>query len=84
MRHDPQIKGVLGAYLFPLLRANWAIDPGQRSPAGGGAYALIVRQAGPRQQMVADDPRRSWSRWRRRRQYQARACHYRQRGYAFT
>jgi hypothetical protein len=25
-----------------------------------------------------------WSRWRRRRQYQARLCHYRQRGYAFT
>jgi 5-methylcytosine-specific restriction endonuclease McrA len=26
----------------------------------------------------------SWSSWRRRRQYQARLCHYRQRGYAFT
>jgi hypothetical protein len=26
----------------------------------------------------------SWSRWRRRRQYQARLCHYRQRGYALT
>jgi hypothetical protein len=26
----------------------------------------------------------SWSRWRRRRQYQARLCHYRQRGYAFS
>ena len=26
----------------------------------------------------------SWSAWRRRRQYQARACHYRRRGYAFT
>jgi len=25
-----------------------------------------------------------WSRQRRRRQYQARACHYRRRGYAFT
>jgi hypothetical protein len=25
-----------------------------------------------------------WSRWRRRRQYQARQCHYRQRGYALT
>jgi hypothetical protein len=25
-----------------------------------------------------------WSRWRRRRQYQARLCHYRQRGYALT
>jgi hypothetical protein len=28
MRHDPQIKGVLGAYMYPLLRANWAVDPG--------------------------------------------------------
>jgi hypothetical protein len=26
----------------------------------------------------------SWSRWRRRRQCQARACHYRQRGYLLT
>jgi len=26
----------------------------------------------------------SWSRWRRRRQYQARICHYRRRGYALT
>jgi len=26
----------------------------------------------------------SWSRWRRRRQHQARQCHYRQRGYAFA
>ncbi len=25
-----------------------------------------------------------WSRWRRRRQYQARLCHYRRRGYALT
>jgi hypothetical protein len=31
----------------------------------------------------ASDPGRvwSWSRWRRRRQHQARLCHYRQRGY---
>ena len=26
----------------------------------------------------------SWSRWRRRRQYQARICHYQRRGYALT
>jgi hypothetical protein len=26
----------------------------------------------------------SWSRWRRKRQYQARICHYQQRGYALT
>ena len=35
-------------------------------------------------QRYAPDPERiwSWSRWRRRRQYQARLCHYRRRGYA--
>lgn len=27
MRHDPQIKAVLGAYKHPLLRATWALDP---------------------------------------------------------
>jgi hypothetical protein len=27
---------------------------------------------------------RAWSNWRRRRQYQARPCHYRRRGYALT
>ena len=26
----------------------------------------------------------SWSRWRRKRQYQARTCHYRRRGYSLT
>jgi hypothetical protein len=26
----------------------------------------------------------SWSRWRRKRQYQARVCHYRRRGYILT
>ena len=26
----------------------------------------------------------SWSRWRRKRQYQARICHYQRRGYALT
>jgi hypothetical protein len=37
-------------------------------------------------QPCAPDPGRvwSWSRWRRRRQYQARLCHYRRRGYALT
>ena len=37
-------------------------------------------------QRYAPDPEGiwSWSRWRRRRQYQARLCHYRQRGYALT
>ena len=27
---------------------------------------------------------RSWSRWRRKRQYQARICHHQRRGYALT
>jgi hypothetical protein len=37
-------------------------------------------------QARSPDPQRvwSWSVWRRRRQYQARACHYRRRGYALT
>jgi hypothetical protein len=37
-------------------------------------------------QRYVPDPGRvwAWSRWRRRRQYQARLCHCRQRGYAFT
>ncbi|HEU5392828.1 MAG TPA: hypothetical protein VFV73_43765 [Streptosporangiaceae bacterium] len=37
-------------------------------------------------QRHAPDPRRvrAWSRWRRRRQYQARICHCRQRGYAIA
>jgi hypothetical protein len=26
----------------------------------------------------------SWSRWRRKRQHQARVCHYRRRGYILT
>ena len=35
-------------------------------------------------QSCASDPEGAWcwSRWRRRRHYQARLCHYRQRGYA--
>jgi hypothetical protein len=37
-------------------------------------------------QSCASDPERvwSWSGWRRRRQYQARLCHYRRRGYSLT
>jgi hypothetical protein len=37
-------------------------------------------------QSCAPDPERvwSWSAWRRRRQYQARICHYRRRGYSLT
>ena len=37
-------------------------------------------------QTCAPDPEHTWSRstWRRRRQHQARLCHYRRRGYALT
>jgi hypothetical protein len=37
-------------------------------------------------QAHAPDPEHVWfwSRWRRRRQYQARVCHHLQRGYALT
>jgi hypothetical protein len=27
MRHDPQLRGVLSAYLLPILRATWLVDP---------------------------------------------------------
>jgi hypothetical protein len=37
-------------------------------------------------QACAPDPESvwCWSRWRRRRRYQARLCHYRRRGHALT
>jgi hypothetical protein len=37
-------------------------------------------------QSCTPDPQRvwSWSAWRRRRQHQARICHYRRRGYSLT
>ena len=40
--------------------------------------ALLLRHTPLPQQVVA------WSTWRRRRQYQARLCHYRTRGYPLT
>jgi hypothetical protein len=40
--------------------------------------ALALRHTPPPGQIQA------WSIWRRRRQYQARLCHYRTRGYALT
>jgi hypothetical protein len=36
------------------------------------------------QQPPAPEKAWSWSRWRRKRQYPARACHYRRRGYILT
>lgn len=41
MRHDPQIKAVLGGYRMPLMRATWVIDP-------SGCRDVVV-------QHVADD-----------------------------
>jgi len=43
---------------------------------------LLIKIAS--QQPSGSEHARSWSRWRRRRQYQARQCHYRQRGFALT
>ena len=40
--------------------------------------------AGTAQQPPDPESTWSWSRWRRRRQHQARTCHYRQRGYALA
>jgi hypothetical protein len=40
--------------------------------------ALIVRPPSEPDRVHA------WSHWRRRRQYQARLCHYRKRGYLIT
>ncbi len=57
--------------------AEWA---GEVSPDGMQRLLITLIQS------YSPDPRRvwSWSRWRRRRQYQARLCHYRRRGYALT
>jgi hypothetical protein len=60
----------------------------QRGAAGMIGYTLpeIRRLLAGLIQRYSPDPGRvwSWSRWRRRRQYQAWLCHYRQRGYALT
>jgi len=57
--------------------AEWG---GEVSPDGMQRLLITLIQS------YSPDPRRvwSWSRWRRRRQYQARLCHYRRRGYALT
>ena len=39
----------------PRPPAQGAVTIEQRSPAGAGAYALILRQQSPSQRMVADD-----------------------------
>jgi hypothetical protein len=43
---------------------------------------LLIRTA--QQEPPAIDHAWSWSRWRRKRQYQARISHYRRRGYALA
>jgi SRSO17 transposase len=57
--------------------------------ASAHGHALIDRELYLPRSLVqawAPDPGSvwCWSRWRRRRQYQARLCHYRRRGYALT
>jgi hypothetical protein len=43
---------------------------------------LLIKIAQPQQ--PGPEHAWSWSRWRRKRQYQARICHYQRRGYALT
>jgi hypothetical protein len=52
----------------------------------GYTLAEIRRLHASLTQARAPDPDTiwSWSRWRRKRQYQARMCHYRRRGHALT
>jgi hypothetical protein len=81
-----------------LVHARAGLARGQQSPGrkrgigtsdpGMIAYTLpeIRRLLINLIQSCAPDPQRvwSWSTWRRRRQYQARICHYRRRGYSLT
>ena len=52
----------------------------------GYTLAELRRLLNSLRQARAPDPESvwSWSRWRRKRQYQARLCHYRHRGYALA
>jgi hypothetical protein len=67
--------------------------PGRKKGAGIGEPGLISytlpeirRLLVSLVQRYVPDPGRvwAWSHWRRRRRYQARLCHYRRRGYAFS
>ena len=57
-------------------------DPGMIGYTLPGIRRLLISLI----QACAPDPEDiwCWSRWRRRRQYQARLCHYRRRGYLLT
>jgi hypothetical protein len=63
-------------------RGTGTSDPGMI----GNTLAEIRRLLTGLAQSRAPDPDTiwSWSRWRRRRQHQARQCHYQRRGYALT
>jgi hypothetical protein len=52
----------------------------------GYTLAEIRRLLAKITQQQPPDPEHawSWSRWRRKRQYEARICHYQRRGYALT
>jgi hypothetical protein len=67
--------------------------PGSKKGAGDGEAGMIGYTVPEIRRLLISlvqryvpDPRHiwSWSRWRRRRQYQARICHYQRRGYALT
>ena len=49
-----QASGLTGTTGAPGPLAQGAFTIEQRSPAGAGAYALVVRQQGPVQRMVAE------------------------------
>jgi hypothetical protein len=59
------------------------VQPRRRSDRGHWLLArLLITIA--QQQPPGPEHAWSWSRWRRRRQYRAQACHYRRRGYAIA
>ena len=71
-----------GAVLVKPARGAGTRDPGMIGYTLPEIRRLLISLI----QRYAPDPEDvwSWSRWRRRRQYQARLCHYRRRGYTLT
>jgi len=63
-------------------RGTGTSDPGMIGYTLAEIRRLLTRTS--QQQPPNSEHTWSWSRWRRRRQYQARACHYRRRGYVLT
>jgi hypothetical protein len=63
-------------------RGTGTSDPGMIGYTLAEIRRLLIKITS--QQPPSPEHAWSWSRWRRRRQHQARVCHYRQRGYALT